>query len=284
MAVSKWTWRALALAGMLSLAALLAGFGWALRVSWFPPEEALLSGPAASPSSPAALPAGGAWDTQPELFVAALGDSLTKGTGDGRGEGYVAGALRELTDKLGKPVKLINNLAVNGYRTEQLLAELDGSGYRNAVARAHAVLFTIGGNDLFRLAHEEQAPDGEGGGIVTDTGEISPGLAASRLEGAKERLGHIFAKIREINPNCRIVYVGLYNPFYDLPEMKPASGIVAQWNEAAYALAVADGNATVVPVHDLFEFQVGAYLAADHFHPNAAGYERIAARVVQALS
>jgi lysophospholipase L1-like esterase len=65
--------------------------------------------------------------------------------------------------------------------------------------------------------------------------------------------------------------------------MKPASEVVAKWNDYAFRLAKADGNATVVPTYDLFEFSLNRYLSSDHFHPNAQGYERISDRIVQAL-
>jgi lysophospholipase L1-like esterase len=81
-----------------------------------------------------------------------------------------------------------------------------------------------------------------------------------------------------------MVYVGLYNPFYDVDSLRvPASSVIQQWNAYAHKLAAADGNATVVPTYDLFESDIGRYLSSDHFHPNEAGYARMAARIVQAL-
>ncbi|MFC5531819.1 GDSL-type esterase/lipase family protein [Cohnella yongneupensis] len=267
----NWLWRALGLTTLACLCALLVGFGWALRDTWFPQDGLAI------PESPEASTAtGGAWADKPELFVTSLGDSLTYGVGDTTGQGYVKRVTDRLADTLNKPVTLVNNLAVNGSQTKQLLASFEQSGVKYAIGKADIVLLTIGGNDLFQIAQE--------GGSIAEGGDVSPELLEARLPEATPRLEALFKKLRSLNANARIVYVGLYNPFYDLPEMRSGSGIVAKWNAAAYALAEADGNATVVPTYDLFETNIKRYLSGDHFHPNAEGYDRIAERIVQALN
>lgn len=268
---SNWLWRALGLTTLACLIAVTVGFGWALRDTWFP------QGGLAIPEAPERAEAtGGAWADKPELFVTSLGDSLTYGVGDPTERGYVNRVTDRLSDVLNKPVTLVNNLAINGAQTKQLMEKFDETGFKYAIAKADIILFTIGGNDLFQVAQE--------GGSIVEGGDISPEWLKERLPEVAPRLEQVFGKLRELNGTARIVYVGLFNPFYDLPEMRIGSAVVADWNAAAYALAQADGNATVVPTYDLFETNVTKYLSQDHFHPNAEGYVRIAERILQALN
>ncbi|WP_167746970.1 GDSL-type esterase/lipase family protein [Cohnella luojiensis] len=269
---SSWLWRILGWTTLICLLVMLTGFGWALKDTWFPKDGLAL--PEVSPPEAAT---GGDWNAKEELFVTSLGDSLTKGTGDSTGEGgYVARVIEDLAKQMDKPVYMVNNLAINGLRADQLTNRLDENGFKNAIAKADIILMTIGGNDLFQIA--------QSGGSMAEGGDISPELLLERLPEAEPRLKDVFQKIRKLNPTARIIYVGLFNPFYDLPEMTSSgSKIVAEWNDYAYSLAKADGNATVVPTYDLFEFNLKAYLSSDHFHPNAQGYARISDRIVQAL-
>jgi lysophospholipase L1-like esterase len=177
---------------------------------------------------------------------------------------------------MSKPVHIINNLAIGGLRADQLLARLGDKGFVNAITQADIVLLTIGGNDLFQFASNN--------GSMAQGSDISPAQLEQRLPEAQNRLRDVLAQIRRLNGAARIVYVGLYNPFFDLQQIRAdASDIVQRWNDYAHHIAVADGNATVVPTYDLFESDIARYLSSDHFHPNEAGYVRMAERIVQAL-
>jgi lysophospholipase L1-like esterase len=263
-------WPILGISTFLCLILMLVGFGWALKDNWFPK-----AGVALPEVSAPEVATGGDWAAKSALNVTSLGDSLTKGTGDTEGTGYVGRVVKELSKVMDKPVNLVNNLAINGLTADQLITRLDEVGFRNSIGKADILLMTIGGNDLFQFA--------QSGGTLAEGGDLSPELLEQRLPEAEARLKEVFLKLRGLNPTARIVYVGLYNAFFDLPLMKPASKQVDHWNAYALELAAADGNATVVPTYDLFEFNVNQYLSSDHFHPNAKGYDRIAERVVQAL-
>jgi lysophospholipase L1-like esterase len=249
---------------------MLTGFIWSLKDAWFPNEGLALP----NVSKPQ-VATGGNWSDKKELYVTTLGDSLTKGTGDSTGEGYVTRVIKNLSVAMDKPVYLVNNLAINGLRADQLIIRLDEIGYKNSIGKADIILMTIGGNDLFQIA--------QSGGSMAEGGDLSPELLLKRLPEAEPRLEAVFHKVRKLNPSARIIYVGLYNAFYDLPKMRQASEVVEKWNSFAYGLAEVDGNATVVPTYDMFEFNLKSYLSSDHFHPNAQGYTRISERIVQAL-
>jgi len=267
----KWLWPILGSAALGCLVLLLVGFGWALKDHWWPSGGLTI---AETPSPPQA--SAGSLADKPEWKIAALGDSLTVGTGDSTGQGYVRRAAEAMDRQYGKSVRIVGNLAVGGMRADQLLAQLGNTGYIHAISQADIVMLTIGGNDLFQMA--------SAGGSMVQGGDISPEELALELPIGQERLREVLAEIRKLNGNARIVYVGLYNPFYDLPSLREtASEVVRKWNDFAHALAVADGNMTVVPTYDLFEFSIASHLSADHFHPNDTGYARIAERIVQAV-
>ncbi|WP_217595026.1 GDSL-type esterase/lipase family protein [Cohnella sp. GbtcB17] len=265
-------WPVLGTVCLLCTALLLLGFGWALKDAWAP------SGGLALPSPTQATPQpGGEWTSLPEIKAIAIGDSLTRGVGDVAGKGYVADSLDELSKSMGKPVKLSGNLAVSGLEAAKLNELLDGKAMRDAVAGANLVLLTIGGNDLFRSSQQS-------GGSIAEGGGIDPELAKRLLPTTEAHLKAVMTKLRAINPSAKIAYVALYNPFYELAQLRPAiASILADWNGYAVKLAEADGNIVVVPTADLFEAQSARYLSSDHFHPNGAGYARIAIRVAQAL-
>lgn len=263
-------WAALGSAAMLCTVVLLTGFVLALKDAWFPGGRQ-----AAVPEEP--VPAEDRLNRadRPEIFVTALGDSLTRGTGDNTGQGYVRRAVDGLAETLDKPVRLVNNLAINGLTTGQLEAMLEERGVQHAIAGADILLLSVGGNDLFRLA--------TGSGSLAEGDELSVERVQARMPEAAERLRRIFARLRDLHPEATIVYIGLYNPFFDLPRLREASALIQEWNAAAHKAAVAHFPATVVPTYDLFEMNGAKYLSSDHFHPNAEGYARIAERVVQAL-
>lgn len=209
------------------------------------------------------------------IRIVALGDSLTKGTGDASGKGYVLNVKEKLEQKLDKQVNLIGNYAVNGYKSEQLLRDLQGqAGVSYGIEKADLILLTMGGNDLFAISQDV---------LDAQTDQLDPDRVRQRMPEPLKRMEQILAKLSEMNPRATIVYVGVFNPFYDLPEMRPASVHVAEWNEAVFRTAAKYPNMAVVPTFDLFQLNFAKYIYSDHFHPNQDGYARIADRVLQAL-
>lgn len=210
-----------------------------------------------------------------KINIVALGDSLTKGTGDRTGVGYVGYMKEKLAEVTGKPVFVLNNLGVNGYRTEQLLADLnDKPSVAETLEKADIIVFTIGGNDLFKYVREE---------LDITAANLDPEELFMSIPEPAERLQQILKRINEINPTATIVYMGLFNPFLDLDETRATSLAIARWNEAAFEFIHTYPNMIIVPTADLFQKNLMNYLYTDHFHPNQAGYQRMADRAVQAL-
>lgn len=261
-------WRFAFVSALVATAVLAGGLALAVKDVLDPPDGAK-SGTSPAPAEGLAFsPEDGHFD------IVALGDSLTKGMGDPEGLGYVGRLRDKLADVSDVPVRLLNNLAVNGYRTDQLLADLDKPAVIGAVKRADLIVFTIGGNDLFRYIREE-------------IDVLSDAVTAEDLAGAipepAERLEQIMASLSAMQPEALVVVVGLYNPFLDLDESRETSAAIADWNSRANRGAYKYPNVLFVPVADLFERHLDRYLYSDHFHPNGDGYERMAERLFRAL-
>jgi len=263
---SKTIWRFVGTISLLATLVFAAGFVCAIGDMLNP--RGLLAAPTRNPDDrPSALPKEG-------YRIVALGDSLTLGTGDNQGEGYVKKVVKLLADETGKPAALLNNLGIGGLRADQLAETLSGNrSYETALRKANLILLTIGGNDLFRYAQGE----------ASTTQGIEPLLNAEALVEGLARLERIFERLHAINPDAQIVYVGLYNPFFAVPELRAGSESVQAWNAGAYRLLARYSRATLVPTQDLFEQTVERYLSGDRFHPNGAGYAAIAERVVQSV-
>jgi lysophospholipase L1-like esterase len=267
---APWIWRTVSTVSILATLLLLFGFGYAIKDVIFPEgDSALTTGQEATAPSkdiqgePAVVEDG-------KIRMAVIGDSLARGTGDDEGLGFVRRAGNLLKDK-GYDVQVLNNLGVNGLRTDALLEKLDEQGVRYVLQQSNFILLSIGANDLF-----------QGGQVLQGEDPPTAEQLAAALPETSKRLQEILKKVKEINPDAQIAYIGLYNPFGDVKELeKPGNAVVAAWNDAALAILNNEDKMTLVPTFDLFENHLGEYLSSDHFHPNGQGYEQIAVRIAQ---
>lgn len=264
---SKWTWRSVSLISIAATAVLIAGFVYAVNDILYPKGEALLGSLPQQTAAPAAA-------TGDEFRILALGDSLAKGTGDNSGNGFVKRAVEGLSAD-GAKATLLGNMGINGLTTAGLISKLEEEGVRYAVRQANIIMLSIGGNDLFQDSGINGTPSEE---------ELTPESLLAALPGASKRLGDILKYISELNPQAHIYYVGLYNPFGDVPDLLvPGNQAVTSWNNAAMDIINTHSNMTLVPTFDLFNRHLDKYLAGDHFHPNGDGYQRMSERIVQAV-
>lgn len=213
-------------------------------------------------------------DQTKEIKIAAIGDSLAKGTGDDEGKGFVRRVVSMLKED-GKEVRVTANLAINGLTAGNLLSQLDEAGVKYTLGQSNLILLSIGANDLFQGAQADQGSNIN----IPDTDELY-----TLLPKASGLLEEVLKKITEINPNAEIVYVGLYNPFSDLQDLKQVgNAVVTAWNSKALELINTYDKMALASTFDLFENNVPQLLASDHFHPNAQGYEEMAERIVEVL-
>lgn len=202
------------------------------------------------------------------LKIVALGDSLTRGTGDIEGKGYV-GYVSDRLKEAGKEISLIN-LGIKGLTSPQLAEQMKGKEILRQLGQADVILMTIGGNDLFL-----------GGQTLSDVSEASiEGLEDSYLASLKT----IIANIRAVNTEATVYLLGLYNPFSEFENGELLSDVVRGWNFKAAELLARDANTVFVPTYDLFQLKINDYLFTDHFHPNEKGYRLMAERVAALIA
>lgn len=200
------------------------------------------------------------------LHVVSLGDSLAYGAGDESGEGGITGRLDDELAKHGIGEVETVNLGVNGAVTADVLSRLEQRRVREQVARADAVILSIGGNDLFRSAHSRE--------------EIlrAPFAIAERILG---RIETIVAELHAINPNARVLVLGGYNP---VPRHEWASTInqyLELWDVALAARFEHDRRVAVVKIADIVSAErLSRY---DGFHPGGDAYREAARRIAGML-
>lgn len=205
-----------------------------------------------------------------DLTVLALGDSLTRGTGDETGKGYIGLVTDQLREELNPQEVSVYNLGINGQDSTQLLQQLGQKNIIRQVNEADVILMTIGGNDLF-----------QGGDVLLD-------FSKEKIQQTQKQyvtnLEQIFTTIREQNTEATIFILGLYNPFIDLEHNDVTNNIVREWNYHTESVVGKFENIVFVPTFDLFQLSVNDYLYSDHFHPNQAGYELISNRLAPLIN
>jgi len=199
--------------------------------------------------------------------LVAIGDSLAHGLGDASGRGFV-GDVSQMYRQQGKLV-VESNLGIDGLTSRGLRNEVGQPEVQNLLKTANVVLISIGGNDLNNAA-----------GL--------PNLNRARIDAANQdfnrNLTDIVTRIRQTNKTAAIVVIGLYNPYGQVSAtVQQTNGIVQSWNADEARIVDAVPGAVVVQTFDLFQLHPSDFLYLDHFHPNAAGYTRIANRVWQDL-
>ncbi len=255
-----WLWRLPAGIGVLAALLFTGAFVLALRGS--------LGEPIGEPPTP---PVSKEARVKPpgRRFLLVLGDSLARGTGDETGKGYAADVLEALK-KTGAAD--MANLAVDGAESGDVERVLESENVARLAASADWILLSAGGNDLSHSLPRETA------------------MTASPLDsitGARTRyaatLRRILARLREVNPRAPVYVLGLYDPFTEEnSRTRIGDSIILSWNSLIEETALSFPKVYVVPTFDLF-YGRSDRLGADHFHPNGAGHQAIAQRIVQLL-
>ncbi|WP_411342840.1 GDSL-type esterase/lipase family protein [Paenibacillus sp. WLX1005] len=271
-------WRITSIASIVATLLLIGGFVYAINDVINPVGSTYTSGSSGQDNTAGSSATDTAQTTVPSLAegvrIVSLGDSLAKGTGDDAGSGFVRRTV-SLLQQQGTDAKLVANLGINGQKTTAILSSLDQAGVQHTLKQANLIMLSIGANDLFN--------GGEALGNLEQEAPSATQLLKAEPETAV-RLQKILTKIAEINPDAQILYLGLYNPFGDLKELRvPANEAVTAWNTSVMGMINEQQHMMLIPTFDLFQNNLSRYLSSDHFHPNGDGYEQIATRIVQSL-
>ncbi|WP_054968190.1 GDSL-type esterase/lipase family protein [Alicyclobacillus ferrooxydans] len=199
------------------------------------------------------------------IHLVALGDSLTHGLGDASGEGYVGDVAANLKQAGYSVIQA--NLGIDGLTSQGLRTEVVKPEVTQLLQSANLVLISIGGNDLNDAA-----------GL--------PAIHTARIAKARTQflsnLNAVLSTIRSVNKNATVLVIGLYNPYGNIAGARlQTDSIVETWNADEQALVSKYNGVLMVQTYDLFQLNPTRYLYIDHFHPNQAGYQRIATRVWQ---
>ena len=256
-------WFLPAVLGLATAGVLAAGFVAALKGRLGEPVDPSAP-PVPAPAVAATTSAGG-------FRIVALGDSLTRGTGDAAGGGgypeRVAAALR----KDGRTV-VVENLGIDGIETKDLLRKVEEPDVQRRIASTQLILMSISSNDL---SHSIPAAVGAGDPATDPT--------ATALKDSSINLQRILSLLRKANPSAPIRLVGLYNPFPESFDRRMAKETLLKWNVALEEASYAAGGVIVVPTADLFDERPDR-LSADRFHPGSSGYGEIASRILSTLN
>lgn len=207
-------------------------------------------------------------DSSAPFTIIALGDSLTRGTGDIEGKGYV-GYVRDRMLETDPDVSVFN-LGIKGITSTGLVEQMQQKEIGRQIGQADLILMTIGGNDLFI-----------GGQTLSNPSEES----IDKLEAAYlTNLRTVMRSIRSVNPEATLYLLGLYDPFSELSSGALTSKIVREWNAKTVEVMAEYPNAVFVPIYDLFQRNVSEYLFTDQFHPNEKGYRLMAERVAALIA
>ncbi|MCM3572478.1 SGNH/GDSL hydrolase family protein [Mesobacillus subterraneus] len=245
---------------VLSLLLMLFGLGWTIQNQFF--------SNGASEAIEQTKPVEENTEKDGKVVVA-LGDSLTRGTGDDTGKGYIGYLVDELEEKSKEKIT-IHNFGVKGYRSNQLLDQLKQGEIQRTIQGADYILITIGGNDLFQSGQTF---------LQMDEQQI-----AQAKESYLKKLASILKELRTMNDSAVIFHIGLYNPFIDLNDSELTTKVVRDWNYDTNQLLDQNEKSVFVPTFDLFQLSVNDYLYTDKFHPNAEGYRLIAERVASLIT
>ena len=199
--------------------------------------------------------------------IVILGDSLARGTGDTSGLG-IGGNLDAELKRRQLQMKPTVNIAVDGARTADLLKTMEQPSVRRLLGESSVIVISIGGNDFF--------------GSVTGQRQMVPPAQREKVMGdVRSRVRQIIDVARSSCGDCRIFFVGLYNPFVNSPMSRMTTEGVNVWNAELLEEFKGDPNITLVQTSDLFSHR--DRLSADRFHPGSEGYRLIARRIAESL-
>lgn len=193
------------------------------------------------------------------INVLIIGDSIAKGTGDEKFKG-IGSYLPELMKNQTPKDIVVDNAGIDGYKSSDLVQLIKSGKLDNALETADIVLISIGGNDLREI---QSLKDVAKEAAYKEKQEIY-------VSGLKETT----QRIRALNKNAVVVFIGLYDP-YAADNSNENARLISNWNYETQLIIAEDEKAVFIPTYDLFKFNLDRFIAGDKLHPNTTGYQMI---------
>lgn len=210
------------------------------------------------------------------LTFTAIGDSITHGIGDtNQNQGFV-GALKDRIEQE-KGIKVTAyNFGYTGKTSEEIKSRIyNNSKLRKAVAQSSFITFNMGGNDMIYTIQKNF--------FNLDKKQFEP-----KKKSYQANLLTSLREIRKINPQAKIIVLGIYNPFHlFFSQIKDLNDLFIEWNEITLNTAKKVSNTYYQDINHLLNGPqaksevegkvVNKYLSEDDdVHPNGLGYSLIA--------
>lgn len=199
--------------------------------------------------------------------ILVLGDSLAKGTGDETEKGFAQEFAGLWSAQTNKKVE-VNNMAVNGDVSSGLLKIAEDQETLKAIELSNLIFISIGGNEVKAFRN--------------DKNEASLTEIKNVQDNYLNNLKQVVELIKSKNKDCRVIFIGLYNPFGENLGQDNLKTLY-DWNYKTEQLLSSYSDVVFIPTYDLFKYNLDNYLAQDKFHPNSKGYKAIANRVLEVL-
>lgn len=199
--------------------------------------------------------------------ILSMGDSLANGTGDVSGMGFAKDYAKILQSKSNAEVN-VTNLAVNGDTSDGLLAIVKDKNTSKIISQANLIFLSIGGNEVDKFVNYRSL------GSSQDYDKVQANYITN--------VTTILSIIRSLNKDCKIGFLGLYNPYGSLLSDASTKQLF-DWNTKTQELLLKQERVFYIPTYDLFLYHQDSYLTIDHFHPNADGYLAISNRIHEIL-
>jgi lysophospholipase L1-like esterase len=207
------------------------------------------------------------------LNIVSMGDSLTQGVGDTTQKGGYTYFLENLLVQQRDIRSVsISNYGIKGHKSDELLKRLEKEEIpTNSISDADYVIITIGANDMMKVVRDN---------FLNLTFEAFE----TEQQNYGRNLAGIIEKVQQVNKDCTIVLVGLYNPFFAIGDLSAdIDSIVKNWNDTSTQIMSQYKHTLFVKVDDIFINPSERLLYTDEFHPNTRGYELLGERIYETI-
>lgn len=201
------------------------------------------------------------------VHIVILGDSIAKGTGDEKGKGIGGYLVDLLKSETPKDIK-VDNIGVDGYKINDLDAQLKSGKQDKIVSKANLLIISIGGSNLQEILSNNN--NFKESNFQNDQ--------AAYVEGLKD----ILTKIRSLNKETQIIMIGSFKPS-TIVNSADNIAYLDTWSYNTQLVLAKDDRSTFISTYDMFKYNLNRFISNDKIHPNSTGYQTIAYLISKAV-